>query len=327
MLIATLPTLTGPHAQNLSEEIIRHHLIKAVRYNTGGDSPYTPKQILEILKPIADRYGKTLYVDLEGRQIRVAKWTPFSMGVVTLNRDFVIELPGMIHFRRAGWLDIVNALPEERKIFFKPRRTKEEYYLGESQSVNIVAKNFEVKNGYLAGRDFEYIKEACGLGINQFMLSFVESLNDTSEFYRTYYEHGVGRDLLPPQLVLKIESQKGIELIENLSKKMLSEFQLMAARDDLFLSFVNKRSEFLNALKLIIKKDPNAISASKILTGLLEYPNEVTIGNMTDIVLMKQFGYKHFMLSDELSDCFALAMQDWQEIILPILRGKIWEKK
>ena len=255
MLIATLPTLTGVEAQNLSEEILKHPLIEAVRYNTGGASPYTPKQILETLKPIADRHGKILYVDLEGRQIRVARWTPFSMGVATLNRDFTIELPGMIHLRRAGWCDIVNALPEERKIFFKPHGTKAEYYLGESQSVNVVAKNFEVK-GYLQSTDFEYIKAAVELGIFHFMLSFVESLQDTSEFYGAYYAYGAGRALPKPRLVLKIESQKGIELVRKTSKKTLKEFQLMAARDDLFLSFVTQRSGFFEGLKLIVEKKP-----------------------------------------------------------------------
>lgn len=322
MLIATLPTLVGPEAQNLSEEILKHPLIDAVRYNTGGDSPYAPKQILETLKPIADRHGKILYVDLEGRQIRVARWTPFSRGVATLNRDFTIELPGQIHFRRAGWCDIMNALPEERKIFFKPHRMREEYYLGESQSVNVVTKNFEVK-GYLQDFDFEYIKAAVELGISHFMLSFVESMEDISEFRGAYYAHGVGRDLPKPNLVLKIESLKGLEFVKRLSKKTPKEFQLMAARDDLFLSFVDRRSEFLDALKLIVKRDKNAILASKIMSGLLDYSNEVTIGDMTDIVLMNRFGYKHFMLPDELANCFTLAMQDWQEIILPLLRGKI----
>jgi len=308
MLIATLPTFTGTKAQNLSEEILKHPLIDAARYNTGGDSPYAPKQILEILKPIADRYGKILYVDLEGRQVRVARWTPFSRGVATLNRDFTIELPGQIHFRRAGWCDIVNAKPEERKIFFKPHRMREEYYLGESQSVNVIAKNFEVK-GYLQDSDFEYIKTAVELGISHFMLSFVESIEDISEL----------RDLPKAHLVLKIESQKGIEFVKKTPKKTLKKFQLMAARDDLFLSFVDRRSEFLDALKLIVKRDKNAILASKIMSGLLEYSSEVTIGDMTDIVLMNQFGYKHFMFSDELADCFTIAIHDWQEII--------WKKK
>ena len=321
MLIATLPTLTSPESRRLSEEILKHPLIESARYNTGGDSPYTPKQILEILKPIADRYGKVLYIDLEGRQMRVAHWSPFSRGAVTLNRDFVIELPGQIHFRRAGWCDIINALPEERKIFFRPHRTKEEYYLGESQSVNIIARNLEVK-GYLENLDFAYIKAAIELGMRHFMLSFIESPQDMSEFRRAYRACGMDCSLPAPQLVLKIESQKGMDFVKSLPKNMPKNLQLMAARDDLFLSFIKKRFEFLDALRIIVRKDKKAILASKIMSGLLTGPQELTIGDMSDISLMSQFGYKNFMLSDELADLFELAIQDWQEIIVPLLEGK-----
>ncbi len=331
MLIATLPTLTGIEAERLSEKILSHPLIGAVRYNTGGDSPYKPKQILDILKPMADRHGKSFYVDLEGRQVRVARWSPQSSGVAVLNRDFTIELPALIHFRRAGWFDVIGAKPEERKIFFKPRRTKDEYYLGESQSVNIVAKKFEVKR-YLGGLDFEYIAVSVKLGISTFMLSFVEGFEDRVEFYKSYYRNGSNRGLLSPKLVLKIESQKGIEFVSWLPDALSEEFQLMAARDDLFLSFVNNRAEFLDAVRLIVKKDPKAILASRIMSGL-ESQGELTIGDLADLALMKRFGYRNFMLSDGMADCFDSAMQDWQEIMMPILKKnrfpekKKWKKK
>jgi hypothetical protein len=120
-------------------------------------------------------------------------------------------------------------------------------------------------------------------------------------------------------VVLKIESLKGIEFVRRTPRKILKEFQLMAARDDLFLSFVDKRPEFLDALKLIVEKDRKAILASKIMSGLLEYPYEATIGDMADIELMRQFGYKYFMFPDELADCFELTMRNWQEVI--------WRKK
>lgn len=329
MLIATLPTMVGEESIKLSEEIISSPLIDAVRYNSGGSSPYAPKQILEILKPIADRYKKILYIDLEGRQMRIACWTPHSRGMVVLNRDFEIELPAMIHFRRVGWFDIVNVLPEERKIFFQPRNTRQEYYFGESQSVNIVAKNFEVIGDYCANLDTDYIKAAVELGIRHFMLSFVENLSDLRNFYeicinsfRKFHGFNSSDASLFPIIVLKIESQKGLEFIRVMSDLLMKKSQLrltfMAARDDLFLSFVNNRADFLEALKLIVKKDKNAILASRIMSGL-EFGNEVSLGDMADLTLMKQFGYKNFMFSDELSSRFEETMQNWQEIIVPLL--------
>ena len=157
------------------------------------------------------------------------------------------------------------------------------------------------------------------------MLSFFEAADDLVEFYEMYYSNGACPCPPDPRIVLKIESQRGIEFLKNNPPSLFRECQLMAARDDLFLSFFGKRAEFLNALKLIVAKDRNAIVASRILSGL-ERHDEVTLGDMADIKLMSLFRYKHFMLSDELADCFDIAMQDWQEIIMPIMKEEENEK-
>lgn len=323
MLIATLPTLKRDFDLKRIDEILSNPLVVSARYNTGGDTPYTPSEILQKIAPLAQRHRKKLYIDLEGRQMRIARWTPQSRGCVTLNCDFEITLPASIHFRRVGWFNIISALPQERKIFFTPQKTREEYFLGESQSVHIVAKDFSVR-GYLRKQDRKYIKAAVKYGINAFMLSFVEGFKDINEFYDFHDAPWarVFRKSSSPELVLKIESTKGMEWLKTLGNTNSTGLKLMAARDDLFLSFVDKRQEVIPALRLIIEKDPEAIVASRLLSGL-EVSGEVTIADMADIILMHQLGYRHFMLSDELADNFAAAMRDWQKIIIPLLSRKI----
>ncbi len=316
MLIATLPTLVSDRSIELSEKILSHPLIGAVRYNTGGDSPHSPKEILEKLKPIADRNKKTLYVDLEGRQLRIANWTPHNSGSVKLNRDFEIELPGKIFFRGAGWFEIVDVDTEKRKVFFERNGRFRNYYFGESQSAHIVAKNFEVK-GYLGGLDREYISAARDLGIYNFMLSFVENQSDLEEFEKCYHSTGV---LVYPKVVAKIESRAGVEYLRKFSNPIYADFlKFMAARDDLFLSFVDHKEDFLDALKLIVKKDPNAILASHIMSGI-ESDGEVSVGNISDIALMSKFGYKHFMLSDGMAGVFTEAMLNWGNLFLKMVQ-------
>src|SRR3989344_1000609 len=156
MLIATLPTFVSAKDLVLSERILRHPLIDGVRYNTGGASPYRAKTILEKLQALAEKHDKKFFVDLEGRQVRIAKWTPFSAGMVVLNRGFEIELPAKIHFRGLGWFDVLNADLKNNKIFFDGGFDSPRDYLGESQSVHIVAKRFNV-NGYLGESDYEFI--------------------------------------------------------------------------------------------------------------------------------------------------------------------------
>lgn len=316
MLIVTLPTVVNSRDLELVLEIASRPEVSGVRYNSGGMSPYSPRWILEEIKKIADRFEKILYLDLEGRQARVAHWSPLSRGVATLNRDFKITLPGLINFRRVGWFEIVNALPAERKIFFNPKRMRGDYYLGESQSVNIVAQAFEI-DGYLNGLDLQYLQAAADLGIDKFMLSFAETQNDIDGF-RGVYRGLASKD--PGEIVLKIESLKGIEFVKN-SYRPEKEVRLMAARDDLFLSFVGQRDQFLAALRLIAQTDKKAIVASRLMAGL-EYSGELTIGDLADLALMREFGYEAFMWQDELAGNFQEAMRNWTEIALPILSLK-----
>src|SRR3989344_4381077 len=304
MLIATLPTFTSDESLLLSEKILSHEFIYGARYNTGGASPFEPEEILSRLKPIADRCGKRLYVDLEGRQVRIAHWTPFSAESVVMNRDFEIELPGQIYFRGLGWFPIVNVLPEERRIFFSAPSGSSKYYLGESQSTHIVAKEFKVK-GYLNGKDKEYISAAIANDLSSFMLSFVESMNDLLDFGFVY---GVGAP--NPELVIKIESIEGVNFVKKLPRSFTKKVTLMAARDDLFLAHINRRPDFLGALSLIIQRDHKAILASKIMSGL-ESGYEISLGDIADTALMSKMGYRNFMLSDELSKKFDLAMREW----------------
>ncbi len=326
MLIATLPTIREADDNTRIARIMHEPAVDAARYNTGGDSPESIQNIVAYLKETQDMYQKTIYIDLDGRQTRVAEWTPYSRGSVVLNQDFEIELPGEIHFRGVGWFDIIDAKPEERKIYFRTIARRSEYYLGKSQSVHVLAKRFQVKGSYLNATDRAYVQCGCKVGLDAFMLSFAESWNDVFEFIDIYAQQYAGKSPEPVELILKIESAAGIELVKGVSRVPLRHndfhvpYHLMAARDDLFLAYRHKRTAFLEALNLIIKKDPQAIVASKIMSGL-EYGNEITYADMADVALMSQYGYKHFMLADELSHKIDVAVYTWDTIMKPIIEG------
>lgn len=304
MLIGTLPTLVGDSSFASIKTMIAHPLIGAVRYNTGGDSPHAPADILAEIKRQTDFYGKKFYVDLEGRQTRVARWVPSDQKTLVINRDFDITPPAKVYVRNAGWFDLVAANPAERKIYLDGGPDLGAYYFGEGQSVHIIGGNFAVK-GYLGGRDFEYIEVARELGINWFMLSFFEEAADRKQFYSFFPKRN------RPQVGLKIESQRGIDFARR--GRLLIDERLVAARDDLFLSFGPRPDGIMPVLKEIVRIDSNAILTSKLLQGLQQTGN-VTLGDMADLLLMKQFGYKHFMLSDGIAAGFESAIRIWQEL-------------
>ena len=311
MLIATLPTIRSDSDFRLAENIFGCPAIGSARYNTGGETPLEAKEIITRLARIATSRQKILYVDLEGRQTRVAAWSPFARGCVVLNREFEIELPAQIYFRRAGWCKVVNAEPKQRKLYFESSPTSD-YYLGAGQSVHIVAKKFRIP-GYLGGRDMEFIDAARSESPN-FMLSFIEELADLEEFDAAF---GEGRN--DPKVVLKIESPKGVEFISKY-RRLLGDYRLMAARDDLFLGYLHRRGEILQALKKLVEVDADAIVASRLLTGL-ERNSEPTLADIEDVFLMHSFGYKHFMFADELSDRIREVARVWEDEIKPNLKG------
>jgi menaquinone-dependent protoporphyrinogen IX oxidase len=71
----------------------------------------------------------------------------------------------------------------------------------------------------------------------------------------------------------------------------------------------------LDDLALIAKRDSTAICASRIFSGL-EQSGTVRLNDYVDLVLMHQFGYRQFMLSDGIcQDHFHQAMKAWQTFI------------
>lgn len=317
MLIATLPTIVTPEDFHLSAWIIGHPLIGAVRYNTGGASPLQPKEILKRLQTIAESFGKKLYVDLEGRQIRVAHWVSHTRKTVTLNRKIQLTFPAKAHFRGMGWFDILAADEEKRRIYIDTGAVARPYYFGESQSVHIVASELVIEeNRYLSDMDHEYVSAAIELGISTFMLSFVEQPADITELHDYYWKHKDAKE--KPELVLKIESQKGLRFLQQYAHILAKDYTIMAARDDFFLSFVDNRQDFIDALRAIILADPNAILASRIMSGL-ERDGEVSLGDMSDMLLMHTLGYKNFMLADEAARSFPVHIKNWEHIILPMI--------
>ncbi len=303
MLIATLPPV---HMESLMQEMIAHPLICGVRYNIGGYSAYSPKETLEKIIVLTEEHGKKFWLDIKGRQLRIARWAIGSLGKITLNHRIEVDLPARVYFRGDDWSEIkvVNG----KTIFVDPLPKNA---VGEGQAINIHGENLKV-HGYLTGDDRKYLNAAGELGVNRFMLSFVESMNDTREVEKILGEHGL-EDI---EEVFKIESPKGMELVRWLGEShMLPTFiSLMAARDDWFIN-TDPKPKILKDLQDLVKIDPNAILASHIFGGL-ERAGMVTMADLSDLYLMRQFGYKNFMLSDGISKRhFPKAMQAWKEFL------------
>ncbi len=293
MLIVTIP---GPQNEEQLNAVIQNPLIDGFRFNTGVRVPYSPLVTLELL---LDKVGsRDFWLDIKGRQLRIIQWSDPEFGKILLNHNIEVELPAEVYFRGDDICQVTSVIKNQIFVYPNPR-----YALGSGQSINIHSQKLTIE-GYLTEEDKLYLEAAKELGINKIMLSFVESNNDI-ELIQQYCPDA--------EMYLKIESPQGLDFV-NSEYVSTPKIHLMAARDDLFINLENK-FEIISALKLIIKKDPDAIVASRILISLIN-SREISLGDIADLTLLHQMGYENFMFSDSLSshpNVFNQAMEYWKE--------------
>lgn len=270
--------------------------VSEVRYNVGARSPLPPYETLEYLNSLCQDFGKKLWIDLKGRQLRIAQWAVPTYGDILLNHEIELEFPARIYFRNDDSSEITHVSGNQIYIDPPPKHA-----VGMGQAVNIHAKNLNIK-GYLTIEDMQYLVACNKLGIKNIMASFVESMEDIEE---------IQEYLLDANIVLKIESAKGLEFVRNTSQEVFEKYHLMAARDDMYINTVSNKANILKSLEMIIEKDKEAILASHLFASL-EKSESVMLSDYSDVRLMQLMGYKNFMLSDGVSNNhFNKAIQAW----------------
>ena len=287
-LIATLPAMN-----NISKiiDIFSNPYISEVRYNTGGLSPYNPEVTIQKLKELAEKYNKKLWIDLKGRQLRVAKWADPKYECITLNHKIKVTPPATILLRNGEGCNITHII-NGNQVYVDPLPR---HAVGAGQSVNIIASDLKI-DGYLTIKDMEYLEICNKLGVNNFMASFVEDFNDIADILK----------MAPnANIVLKIESKKGMELVNS----YIPGASLMAARDDLY---IQTGLDMMKHLKTIIEKDKNAICASRIFMSL-EHNDTPDFCDYEDLEYMYSLGYRRFMLCDNVCNyAFDRAIGAWK---------------
>ena len=274
-LIATLPPYVSHRPL-----VIGHPAVDALRFNTVSPLAESRRDILARLKDECG--GKRLWIDLKGRQLRIAKFAYLPLAFVELNHRISVALPAEIRFRDC--LSTIVKIVDGRKLILDQRPVR---IVGEGEPVNILDPSLRIE-GYLTDSDSEYVEAAAGVGLHDFMLSFAESDEDAAEVRR-----------LDPKarLVAKIESKRGLAWMRDRPAGV----GLMAARDDLYVNMGEDRTAIMDALRDIAAADRQAMVASRLLESLEAGPAP-SLPDLSDVMLMREMGYRAFMFSDTL--CF-----------------------
>jgi pyruvate kinase len=274
-MVAVQAIVTTPPYATFLDEVARHPLVKGFRLNTVMPVKNGPAEALKRLSG----YGRPVWVDLKGRQLRVvgAAIPPYTE--VTLSHPIRVNTPTDAFFSDGNEHVRVAAVDGQRLILEDgPRRL-----VGPGESVNIPHPSLKIE-GTLTETDRAYLAAMKEMNLNKVMLSFVESPDDAAEV----------QTLLPgADIVLKIESLGGLAYARKHGDK---HGRLMAARGDLYIEVVQPH-RVVSALSDIIKADPQAIVASRLFDSLAYKPIPES-ADISDVAFLLSLGYRTFMFGD-----------------------------
>ncbi len=283
--IVTVP----PHADFLAA-VAAHPSTAGLRLNTIMPVAEPEAAVLSRLAAL----GPPLWVDLKGRQLRVvdAALPPFT--TLRLSHAVRCSLPADLFLsdgrEHARVIAIARAQGDRLRpaddgfgdqliLDRSPRRL-----VGPGESVNILAEDLQVEGDLTVG-DRRWLAAMAQVGQRRVMLSFVESEADVA---------GV-RALLPDaEVAQKIESRRGLAYARETGGR---NGRLVAARGDLFVE-VGAPHRILRAMRELIAADPDAIAASRVLSGLAWDPVP-TCAELSDLGFLHGLGYRTVMLGDQ----------------------------
>jgi hypothetical protein len=232
-----------------------------------------------------------LWLDAKGRQLRIEEAVYHKDHLeLVLNHGLAgLELPHAIIFKAGEDWATVERMSDGNKRLHLRADGFPKYRVNPGDSIHFRDQKVVVNGSLFTANEKEKIQKVVKAGHKNFYLSYVEKQSDVDEFREL-----IGKDA---NLILKIESQKGLQFIANQFKKQPNT-RLATARGDLYVE-VPMPHNILDAQKLIIQKDPEAIVGSRMLLSLFNN-NVPACSDMCELELLSLLGYKSFLLCDDL---------------------------
>ncbi len=276
--------------RHFSQEILHSSLIEGIRCNTAAPIYNLKVKVLKNFQ--REIYPIKGWIDLKTRELRIIKKATIPYDYLELNHKIEVNTPTAMYYNEGKNVVIIKKVFEENKLIIKLPDNftgKEIIKFGKGASINIPDNSVKIY-GYLTQNDREYIEAAKHIGLHNYLLSFVESIEDINELLK-----------LDPNanILAKIESKKGLQFVKNDYEQIKNNVHLLVARADLYIE-LNRPHEILKALRLIIEKDPNAIAASRILESFIDLKKIPLCADFTDIGFLLEIGYNNLLLGDNL---------------------------
>lgn len=227
-----------------------------------------------------------LWFDIKGRQLRVTEVleSPDRLEI-KINHPIEVATPCPVLFKAGSDHCLLKRVVNKNHLIFDGGP---HWRVKVGESLHIRDKSMVSLGPTFLDFEKKKIEKALKAGIKKYYLSYVESQRDVDEFLEL-----VGKD---SEIILKIESQKGLEYVTQFKKK--DNITLMAARGDLYVE-VEKPHHIINALKMIIKADPEAIVGSRIFLSVVK-DSIPECCDFLELAWLYDQGYRKMLLCDEI---------------------------
>jgi len=261
--------------------------IAGIRFNTAMISLEELDKEIEALHEANSTIP--VYYDVKGRQMRITEIATKNGNLeLKLNHPIEVDTPCEVLFKAGADVALLSHITPDQTLIFDggPR-----YRLVPGESLHIRDKSFQniQKGSILTDLEKQKVERAKRAGINKFFLSYVEKQSDIEQLQEV-----VGKDA---EIWLKIESISGMDFVNNKFQKK-DNLILVAARGDMFVE-LDKPHHMIQALRQIIKKDPDACVGSRLLLSVVDSPVP-SCADLLEIAWLHDIGYRRFMLCDEI---------------------------
>jgi pyruvate kinase len=243
---------------------------------------------LETALKLAKTATVPLYFDVKGWQLRVIEvHANPSFLDITINHPVSVKLPTPVVFKAdADSALLLDIRDDGRRLIF---HGGPKFRVSPGESLQIRHPSLTLHGEQFTPLEIEKIEVARAAGISGYFLSYVGSDHDVDQFRDL-----VGNDA---QVFLKIESLRGLQYVaETYSRRPNT--RLVAARGDLYVE-VKRPHHIMEALQLVIQKDPQAVMGSRFMLSVIHEPVPAC-ADFLELAWAYDQGYRAIMLCDEL---------------------------
>lgn len=245
-----------------------------------------------------------LWYDVKGRQLRVMESIRHNDHLeLLLNHAIDVATPTFVGFKAGRDRGVLaNVADNGRRLIVTLERSDSgdvigpKYIVHPGESLHIKDPSLTIREPLFTELEIQKIERLRRGGFTRWFLSYAESQRDIDRFVEL-----VGRDA---EVMIKIESKKGLDFVRSGRFEKRPGHRLVAARGDLHVEVAHPRL-LPRALETVINEDHEAVAGSRMLLSIIpdrqSVPDpEASAADFSELAWLYAIGYREMLLCDDI---------------------------